>query len=116
MTGPLLRDPDGGADTTVWLAATEPAPGGGRFWHDRAPPAPEHYRAPHPARPTRTWRGSWTYVLDAPERRLTVRRLTEAQRASRISLTAPSSAGDRSSALQREHGRARGRAAARTTS
>ncbi|MBB6627209.1 SDR family NAD(P)-dependent oxidoreductase [Nocardioides sp. KIGAM211] len=35
VTGPLLRDAVGGADTTVWLAATEPVPPGGRLWHDR---------------------------------------------------------------------------------
>ncbi len=39
---PLLRDARAGADTVVWLAATEPAPAGGRFWHDRAP-RPAHY-------------------------------------------------------------------------
>jgi hypothetical protein len=32
---PVLRDADGGAETTVWLAATEPAPEGGTLWHDR---------------------------------------------------------------------------------
>ena len=37
LTGPLLRDAAGGAETTVWLAATEPAPEGGRLWHDRQP-------------------------------------------------------------------------------
>lgn len=37
VTGPLLRDAAGGADTTVWLSATEPAPVGGRLWHDRQP-------------------------------------------------------------------------------
>jgi dehydrogenase/reductase SDR family protein 12 len=42
VMGPLLRDPATGADTIVWLAATEPAPGGGQFWHDRAP-RPDHY-------------------------------------------------------------------------
>ena len=35
LTGPILRDRDGGADTTVWLAAVEPAPPGGGLWHDR---------------------------------------------------------------------------------
>ena len=35
LTGPLLRDPDAGADTIVWLAATEPAPASGLLWHDR---------------------------------------------------------------------------------
>jgi NAD(P)-dependent dehydrogenase (short-subunit alcohol dehydrogenase family) len=32
---PVLRDADGGAETTVWLAATQPAPVGGTLWHDR---------------------------------------------------------------------------------
>ncbi len=48
LTGPLLRDAAGGADTTVWLAATEPEPTGGRLWHDRRP------RPPHLLRRTRT--------------------------------------------------------------
>ncbi|MGN6780579.1 MAG: SDR family NAD(P)-dependent oxidoreductase [Marmoricola sp.] len=43
LAGPLLRTPDAGADTIVWLAATEPAPGGGLFWQDRRP-RPTHYR------------------------------------------------------------------------
>ena len=47
LTGPLLRDAEGGADTTVWLAATEPAPAGGLLWHDRRPAHP-------PAAETRT--------------------------------------------------------------
>lgn len=42
VMGPLLRNPVQGADTVVWLAATEPPPEGGRFWQDRAP-RPEHY-------------------------------------------------------------------------
>jgi NAD(P)-dependent dehydrogenase (short-subunit alcohol dehydrogenase family) len=37
VTGPLLRDAEGGADTTVWLSATDPAPTGGMLWHDRRP-------------------------------------------------------------------------------
>jgi NAD(P)-dependent dehydrogenase (short-subunit alcohol dehydrogenase family) len=48
VTGPLLRDATGGADTTVWLAATEPQPAGGRLWHDRRP------RPTHLLRRTRT--------------------------------------------------------------
>lgn len=36
LTKPFLRDLDAGADTTVWAAATEPAPESGLFWHDRA--------------------------------------------------------------------------------
>ena len=35
LMGPLLRTPEQGADTTVWLAATTPAPPSGYFWHDR---------------------------------------------------------------------------------
>lgn len=35
---PLLRTPEQGADTIVWLAASPRAKGGdGAFWHDRAP-------------------------------------------------------------------------------
>jgi NAD(P)-dependent dehydrogenase (short-subunit alcohol dehydrogenase family) len=43
VTRPLLRDAEAGADTIVWLAATEPAPAGGHFWMDRAE-RPTHYR------------------------------------------------------------------------
>jgi dehydrogenase/reductase SDR family protein 12 len=36
LTGPLLRTPEEGADTIVWLgAAPEPANSSGGFWHDR---------------------------------------------------------------------------------
>ena len=36
LTGPLLRSPDQGADTIVWLgAAAEPGRSSGGFWHDR---------------------------------------------------------------------------------
>ena len=35
ITGPLLRTAEEGADTTVWLAATQPAPESGHLWHDR---------------------------------------------------------------------------------
>ncbi|KQW48984.1 dehydrogenase [Nocardioides sp. Root1257] len=48
LTGPLLRDAAGGAETTVWLSATSPAPEGGRLWHDRQP------RPTHLLRRTRT--------------------------------------------------------------
>jgi dehydrogenase/reductase SDR family member 12 len=35
---PLLRSPEEGADTIVWLATADPRPlGSGRFWHDRRP-------------------------------------------------------------------------------
>ncbi len=35
LTSPLLRDAAGGADTTVWLVGTRPAPAGPGLWHDR---------------------------------------------------------------------------------
>jgi dehydrogenase/reductase SDR family member 12 len=35
LTGPFLRDLQGGADTTSWLAAVSPAPPSGGLWHDR---------------------------------------------------------------------------------
>lgn len=43
LTRPILRTAEAGADTAVWLAATEPAPPGGLFWQDRRP-RPTHYR------------------------------------------------------------------------
>jgi hypothetical protein len=60
---PLLRDPATGADTIVWLAATEPPPGGGQFWHDRAP-RPEHY-LPTTRASAADLRALWSYVLSA---------------------------------------------------
>jgi dehydrogenase/reductase SDR family member 12 len=35
VMGPILRDPDAGADTTTWLLASEPAQPGGGLWMDR---------------------------------------------------------------------------------
>ncbi len=34
---PVLRSDAAGADMTVWVLAAEPAPEGGRLWHDRRP-------------------------------------------------------------------------------
>ncbi|TDW14061.1 SDR family NAD(P)-dependent oxidoreductase [Kribbella kalugense] len=42
LTRPLLRSPEEGVDTTLWLAATEPPPPTGQFWHDRKI-RPTHY-------------------------------------------------------------------------
>lgn len=42
-TRPFLRTAASGADTVVWLAATEPPPASGTFWHDRAE-RPTSYR------------------------------------------------------------------------
>ena len=63
VMGPLLRDPASGADTIVWLAATEPAPGGGQFWMDRAP-RPEHY-LPRTRESAEDLDRLWTYVREA---------------------------------------------------
>jgi NAD(P)-dependent dehydrogenase (short-subunit alcohol dehydrogenase family) len=41
LTGPILRGAAQGADTSVWLVATEPSPESGLLWHDRRP-RPEH--------------------------------------------------------------------------
>jgi NAD(P)-dependent dehydrogenase (short-subunit alcohol dehydrogenase family) len=63
VTGPLLRDAVQGADTVVWLAATEPRPEGGRLWMDRAE-RPAHYRAK--TRESAAEREQmWAWVLDA---------------------------------------------------
>ena len=44
LTRPIIRTPEQGADTIVWLgAAPEPLGQGGLFWHDRRP-RPTHYR------------------------------------------------------------------------
>ncbi len=63
LMGPLLRDAATGADTVVWLAATEPPPGGGQFWQDRAP-RPEHYLPTTRERPGEA-RAVWAEVLAA---------------------------------------------------
>jgi len=63
VMGPLLRDASVGADTIVWLAATEPPPGGGLLWMDRAP-RPEHYL--RRTRESDDQRAAlWAYVADA---------------------------------------------------
>jgi NAD(P)-dependent dehydrogenase (short-subunit alcohol dehydrogenase family) len=63
VTRPLLRDADQGADTTVWLAATQPAPMPGGLWHDRRP------RPPHLLSRTRSTpdqvAGMWAWVRQA---------------------------------------------------
>ncbi len=48
IAGPLLRTPEQGADTIVWLASADRRQlGSGRFWHDRRPRA--IYRRPGPS-------------------------------------------------------------------
>lgn len=66
LTRPLLRSPAEGADTAVWLAATDPAPTSGRFWHDRTQ-RPTNYRTATRTDPAdlerfRTWTASTTGI------------------------------------------------------
>jgi len=62
-TRPLLRTPSEGADTTLWLAATQPSPPTGNFWHDRRI-RPTHYlRRTQDSEPAR--QNLWTYCLTA---------------------------------------------------
>lgn len=68
VTGPLLRDAEGGADTTVWLAATQPVPTGGMLWHDRRPRPFHLLRRTHTGEDERA--RLWTWVrtqLDLPQ-------------------------------------------------
>jgi NAD(P)-dependent dehydrogenase (short-subunit alcohol dehydrogenase family) len=61
----LLRTPQQGADTIIWLATADPAQlGTGRFWHDRRPRS--EYRLPwtRTAQPAST-RGFWRHVRAA---------------------------------------------------
>lgn len=63
MTRPALRTPGQGADTAVWLAAAQPAPVSGRFWHDRRE-RPQHYLPGHSDDPHHLDR-AWAYCLAA---------------------------------------------------
>lgn len=60
LTGPILRDADEGADTTVWLAATSPAPTSGGLWHDRRQ-RPTHMQARTRSTPEQVSR-MWAWV------------------------------------------------------
>lgn len=50
LTRPFLRPPEAGADTAVWLAATEPTPPSGTFWHDRRQRPTSYRSATRPGR------------------------------------------------------------------
>ena len=63
LTAPLLRDAAGGADTTVWIAATEPQPASGGLWHDRRA-RPSHV-LPRTRRPDADTRRMWEWVQEA---------------------------------------------------
>ena len=62
IVGPLLRTPQEGADTLVWLTADDASlTSNGRFWHDRAPRPihrlPQTRRSDTPERRAKLW--SW---------------------------------------------------------
>lgn len=61
VMGPVLRDAAGGADTTVWLAAVEPAPETG-LWHDRRK-RPTHMQ-PRTRSPRSDADTLWTWVAE----------------------------------------------------
>ncbi len=68
VTGPLLREPEDGADTAVWLEATATPPPGGTFVHDRRARPTEHPLGPRVADAGREAARSWlwrTLQLDA---------------------------------------------------
>lgn len=63
LTRPVLRDDAQGADTSIWLAAVEPAPATGRFWHDRVE-RPTHLRSR--TRPSAEARAdAWAWLSEA---------------------------------------------------
>lgn len=63
LAGPLLRSPEAGADTTVWLlAAPEGHDTSGLFWHDRAPRPTNHLARPTPSE--EEVRRLWAYVVE----------------------------------------------------
>lgn len=59
---PMLRPPEQGADTAVWLAATAPPPPAGLFWHDRRP-RPTHL-LPWTGTRTEQLRAAWRDCLN----------------------------------------------------
>jgi NAD(P)-dependent dehydrogenase (short-subunit alcohol dehydrogenase family) len=63
LNGPLLRSPEEGADTAIWLAATQSTPPTGRFFHDRRP-RPEHY-LPFSKESEADRDSLWRYCADA---------------------------------------------------
>jgi NAD(P)-dependent dehydrogenase (short-subunit alcohol dehydrogenase family) len=65
VTRPIIRTPDQGADTIVWLgAAPEPAARTGLFWHDRLP-RPTHYRLGASPDTEDDRQALWSYCVDA---------------------------------------------------
>ncbi|HYH72485.1 MAG TPA: SDR family NAD(P)-dependent oxidoreductase [Nocardioides sp.] len=63
ITRPVLRDDAQGADTSVWLAAVEPAPETGRFWHDRVERPTHLLRRTRPSGDERA--DAWAWLVEA---------------------------------------------------
>ena len=63
LTRPVLRDDAQGADTSIWLAAVEPAPATGRFWHDRVERPTHLRRRTRPSDETRA--AAWAWLREA---------------------------------------------------
>ena len=63
ITRPVLRDDAQGADTSVWLAAVDPAPPTGKFWHDRAERPTSLLPSTRPDEDALTT--AWTWLQDA---------------------------------------------------
>ena len=65
VTRPIIRTPEEGADTIVWLGgAEEPLRRTGLFWHDRRP-RPTHYRLGAGPDSQNDREALWRYCLDA---------------------------------------------------
>lgn len=65
VTRPIIRTPEEGADTIVWLGgAEEPLRRTGLFWHDRRP-RPTHYRLGAGPDSQHDREALWRYCLDA---------------------------------------------------
>ena len=65
LTRPIIRTPDQGADTIVWLgAAPEPLGETGLFWHDRRP-RPTHYRLGASLDSEADRQALWAYCVQA---------------------------------------------------
>lgn len=65
ITRPVLRDDAQGADTSVWLAAVEPAPATGKFWHDRVERPTSLLPTTRPSDETRA--KAWAWLTEAAD-------------------------------------------------